>query len=230
MNLRPISALFVSGRSIYKHLPGVEAFDRKRGVQSFDGKTPIIAHPPCRCWSKYFASQARPVDREAEMELGRWAVRTVMQCGGVLEQPAKSALWEACQLPGPGDRSDPFCYTVYVEQSWFGFPTPKPTWLLVCGVPPGSLPAPPMRLMNHSRMSFNRMSQFNRSRTLQSFAGYLCQIARATWWSLPCQFTGRQGDAKEPGRKGGAKALASTDAKPPGRSNRAKPAGLAPTL
>lgn len=193
MPLRLVSALFVSRRSIYKHLPAVECFDRSRGVANFAGLTPVVAHPPCRCWSKFLAGQATPPDRRAEMELGKWAVATVMRCGGVLEQPAGSKLWEACQLPGLSDTSDPFCYTVYIEQSWFGFPTPKPTWILVCGVPRANLPAVDFKLMPKSLVNFNRLNSFERSRTMKPFAEWLCQVARSTWWNLPER-------ANQPGR------------------------------
>lgn len=182
MPTRPVSALLVSRRSIYKHLDGVDCFDSSRNAANFAGLTPVVAHPPCRCWSKYLASQARPKDRAAEMNLGLWAVEKVMACGGVLEQPAGSKLWEACQLPRPGDNTDPFCYTVYLEQSWFGFPTPKTTWILVCGVPRANLPAVPFKLMPKSLVDFQKLNAFQRSRTMMPFAEWLCQTARATWW------------------------------------------------
>ena len=186
---RAIAALFVSRRSIYKHLPGVDCFDRSRGVANFAGSCPVVAHPPCRCWSKYLAGQAMPThldeERRQEMDLGLWAVKTVLKCGGVLEQPAKSKLWEAANLPAVGDRRDPFCYTVYLEQSWFGFPTPKPTWILVCGLPAANLPSLPYRFMPKSLVEFHKLNSFERSRTMKPLAEWLCQAARATWWSLP---------------------------------------------
>ena len=125
-----VAALFVSRRTIYRHLPGVDVWDRTRDACQFAGGMPIIAHPPCRCWSKLSHQVTlTPPQVEKEKALGVWAVEQVMKWGGVLEQPAGSRLWEACQLPGPRDASDPFCFTLYVEQSWFGFPTPKSsTW------------------------------------------------------------------------------------------------------
>lgn len=202
MPIRQVSALFVSRRSIYKHMDGVDAFDRSRDARAnFTGLTPVIEHVPCRCWSLYLSGHAKPQDRKAEMELGIWAVETVMRCGGVLEQPAHSKLWKACQLPRPGDYTDPFCYTVYLEQSWFGFPTPKPTWVLVCGVPRANLPALPQRTMPSRQADFQKLNAFQRSRTMKSFADWLCQTARATWWRpdhanwpgrTPCQLAGRK--------------------------------------
>lgn len=185
---REIAALFVSRRSIYRHLPGVEVFDRTRNAANFAGSKPVVAHPPCRLWCKlrHQAGANTPAAaKEAEKDLGKWAVEQVMKWGGVLEQPAGSLLWEACQLPRCGDYSDPFCFTIYVEQAWFGFPTPKATWLLVCGVPKSLVEVPSYQLRDRSLTSFNDLNTFERSRTMEPFARYLCQLARATWWSLP---------------------------------------------
>lgn len=185
---RTIAALCVSGRSIYKHLPGVVAYDRKRDARTFDAKTPAIAHPPCRLWSKFLSHQAKSPDREAEMELGRWCVRTVMRCGGVVEQPAGSRLFYEMNLPMPGNGDLKLinglsgecdgCYTIYVEQSWFGYVTRKPTWLLICGVPRDQLPPVPFSLANGQPCQKPGLSSFARSRTMNTFAEWLCQIAR----------------------------------------------------
>jgi hypothetical protein len=190
--VREVAALFVSRRSIYKHLPGVDCYDRTRNAANFSGGKPVIAHPPCRCWSRMRHQVALCQGARAkEMDLGKWAVEIVTKCGGVLEQPAGSLLWEACQLPRCGDRSDPFCFTVYVEQSWFGFPTPKPTWLLVCGVPKHLVRVPSYKLMPKSLVSFSDLNSFERSRTMRPFAEWLCQLSRLTWWSMPSSRSGR---------------------------------------
>lgn len=178
---RPVAALCVSGRSIYKHLPGVECFDRRRDARSFDGSTPVVAHPPCRLWSKYLSHCAKPLDAEAERELGRWCVRTVMRCGGVLEQPAHSALWAEMNLPYPGEPEilgdrEKF-YSIYVEQIWFGYASRKPTWILVCGVPMNQLPPLPFSLAQ-PRAKPARLSSFGRSRTVRPFAEWLVNVAR----------------------------------------------------
>jgi hypothetical protein len=176
--VREVAALFVSGRSIYKHLPGVVAYDRLRGALSFPANTPAVAHPPCRHWSKFLRHQAKSPDREAEMELGRWAVRTVKKTGGVVEQPAGSHLWAEMNLPVPNERSADGCFTLYVEQSWFGYGSKKATWLLVCGVPISSIPEVPFRLVKPSPPNSPGLSSFGRSRSVRPFAEWLCQIAR----------------------------------------------------
>lgn len=175
-----IAALCVSGRSIYHHLPGVDAYDVRRDARTFDGDCPVIAHPPCRTWSKYLRQLAKPPDRKAEQDLAFFCLEKVIRNGGVLEQPAGSHFWEAANLPTPNaPAQDPFFWTLYVEQSWFGYCSRKPTWLLICGVPRRQMPAMPFTLVQRSQ---NAGSSFERSRTVTSFAAFLCQIARSSWW------------------------------------------------
>jgi hypothetical protein len=183
--MRTVAALCVSGRSIYRHMPGVVAFDQYRDARTFLGGMPVVAHPPCRCWSKYLSHQAKPKDRAGEMALGLWCVDQVIRYGGVLEHPAGSRLFEVADLPLPGDFADPFLYTVYVEQSWFGFPTRKPTWVLVSGVPPADLAPFPFSLDSSSRGLAGGFWKEMYSRTLPDFAVWLVETARGTWHSLP---------------------------------------------
>lgn len=176
-NDRPIAALFVSGRTIYKYLAGVDAWDKARDARRFPGGTPVIAHPPCRLWSKYLAGQARPEDARAEMKMGTWAVRAVRKWGGVLEQPAHSRLWQVMRLPLPGAPADRHGgWTMYVEQRWFGYPNRKRTWLYIVGVQKNQLPALPFQF---DRRWLADMSRQQRSRTMPAFACWLCQAARA---------------------------------------------------
>lgn len=181
--LQPVAVLCASGRSIYRHLPQVLVYDEARDARTFHGREPVIAHPPCRTWSKHFRTQAKPPDREAEMELGRFAVRTVIANGGVLEQPAGSLLFTEMQLPMPNEPEDPFLYTLYIEQRWFQFPTRKATWLLIAGLPRHQLPPIPFE-MRTTAVTFGDLTKAGRSQTTKQFAEWLCQVARSTWWSL----------------------------------------------
>lgn len=178
---RPIAALFVAGRSIYRHMEGVRCYGARENALTFNLPIPLVAHPPCRTWSKNLRHQAKPLDLLAEQNLGRWAVEVVMKNGGVLEQPAESYLWPACQLPGTNDHSDPFCYTLQVEQSWWGHFSRKKTWLLICGVPRHSLPKIPFRFAGHAN-STGWGCKEQRSATPAPFAEWLCQVARSVWW------------------------------------------------
>ena len=181
--VEPVSVLFISGRSIYKHMPGLDCWDSHRDARQFAGRNPVIAHPPCRTWSKYLRHLAKPLDMKAEQELAFFALEKVLQNGGVLEQPAGSKFWEAAKLPIPNETTDPFLYTIYVEQSWFGYCTKKPTWLLIAGVPKAWLPEIPFSL-DRKQKDKRTMCQATRSRTMKPFAEWLCQVARLTWWQF----------------------------------------------
>lgn len=176
-----VAVLCCAGRSYYRYLDQVVCYGERENARTFPGGMPVVAHPPCRCWSKFLRSQARPADRAAEMALGLWCVRQVIENGGVLEHPAHSGLWSAADLPQPGDMADPFLYTFYVEQNWFGYPVRKRTWLLVAGVPRSSLPEVPFRF-ELCRGDWHDYKEL-RSRTVPAFAEWLLSIARSTWWT-----------------------------------------------
>lgn len=180
-----VAALFVSRRSIYRHIDGVEAYDRARNAMTWPGGCPVIAHPPCRFWSR-MKSQALKGKTSGEVErekaMGLWAVQQVIKWGGVLEHPAGSELWDACELPKCGDFSDPFLFTVYIEQGWFGFPTPKPTWILCAGIPRQRVKVPCFRLIPKSIVPFHHLNSFERSRTTNELASWLVELARESWW------------------------------------------------
>ena len=176
-----IAALFVSGRSIYRHMPQVRAYGAKEDALTFKGKEPVIAHPPCRTWSKYLKHQAKPKDLVAEQNLALFALEKVFANGGVLEHPAGSELWQRAKLPGVGDFTDPFCYTLYIEQSWFGHYARKPTWILVCGVPIAWAQKPPMRFHANS-LARDQGNRAERSHTPKALAEWLCQISQCSWW------------------------------------------------
>jgi hypothetical protein len=101
-----------------------------------------------------------------------------------LEQPAHSGLWADMGLPMPNQPAREGCFTLYVEQAWFGYVTRKPTWLLVCGVPKHQLPPMPFRLLEYpvrlpgGADAYSRLSSAARARTIKPFAEWLCQVAR----------------------------------------------------
>lgn len=178
-----VSVLCVSGRSIYHHLHGVDAYDQKRDCRQFAGRDPVIAHPPCRTWSKYLRHMAKPVSLVEEQKLAFFCLEKVLQNGGILEQPAGSRFWKAANLPLPNEPAEPFLYTVYVEQQWFGYCSRKPTWLLVSGIPRKELPELPFSF-NANSSGTEGQSQFARSRTVRPFAEWMLKAARQSWWQL----------------------------------------------
>lgn len=133
-----IAALFVLPNSIYKTLPGVDCYDEQRDARTFDMSCPVVAHPPCRSWSRLKAFSKGSQEDKA---LAPWAVDVVRKCGGVLEHPAYSSLWGYCNLPKPGYGYDDFGgWTLDIDQHWFGHMARKQTWLYIVGCKSDAIP------------------------------------------------------------------------------------------
>ena len=174
---RKITVLCVGPKSVYWGMPGVECYDRRLEARTWPGGTPLIAHPPCRAWSRPFRHKAKP--EPGEKDLGLWCARQVIAWGGILEQPAGSLLWHAAGLPAPGTSRGNLLATC-VDQAWWGFPTRKRTWLLLAGIDASELLVP--LVLRHSagdRQRFDRMSKHQRSATCRPFAEWLVSAARS---------------------------------------------------
>ena len=136
--LHNVAAMFVRANSIYKTMPGVDAWDAERDARKFLGGMPVVAHPPCRLWAglRHMATRGRP----DEKELAVWSVAMVRQNGGVLEHPRRSTLWAHCGLPLPGKRDEFGGWTLPILQSDFGHKAEKATFLYVVGCAPAEIP------------------------------------------------------------------------------------------
>lgn len=156
--MRTVAALYVRKDSIYKTIPGVDCYDIDRGARTFPGGMPVIAHPPCRLWGRLRQFSTAPTE---EMELARHAVLMVKKWGGVLEHPAGSLLWKEQSLPVPGNNIDLLDYTIDIDQSWFGYPAKKRTWLYIVGVPYSNLPAFPLNLNAITRTVASRIKKYH---------------------------------------------------------------------
>jgi len=143
MNDSPIAALFVRADSVYKTLPGVDAYDLARNALTYDGIGPVIAHPPCRAWGR-LRGLATIIPEEKALAV--WAVNTVRRLGGVLEHPQWSTLWPACKLPPVGEFDDFGGWTLPIHQFWFGHRAEKRTWLYIVGCAPAQIPSIPLVL------------------------------------------------------------------------------------
>jgi hypothetical protein len=127
-----IAALYIDPRGPYPKMPDVDAWDRERDATTYAGPWPVVAHPACGPWGRlrhlYQGSEGGP-------ELGCIAVRQVRRWGGVLEHPRDSRLWDACELPRPGEPADAFGgVTIAVNQCDWGHKTRKPSWLYLVRV------------------------------------------------------------------------------------------------
>lgn len=175
--LPTVAALCVSARSEYKSLDGVVCYDLARDVRTFTGGMPVICHPPCRAWSLYTRHQAKPPP--GEKELGPLCASWLRECGGVLEHPARSLLFQAADLPLPGCRVGDL-WSIYIEQHWWGHTgTAKRTWLCFSRIDPRAITIP-FRLRNPGgdKRLWNTMPRFLRSHTCESLAAWLVSAAR----------------------------------------------------
>lgn len=170
-----VAVLCCSKRSVYKSFEGVDCYDIDRDARTFTGGFPVVAHPPCRSWSAYCAHQAKPLPREKE--LAPMCVLWLMRCGGVLEHPAHSRLWDAMELPKPGERKYGL-HCVAVQQCWWGDSRTKNTWLLFSRVDLSKVNFPPKRETNGDRRTWQLMSKEQRSATHPEFARWLVEVAR----------------------------------------------------
>lgn len=179
---RSVSVLFARADSIYKEIDGCDVWDMERDATNYDGDNPVIAHPPCRSWSQ-LRHFAKP--RAGEKELAPWAIEQVRRCGGVLEHPAKSALWPELNLPEPGERDEWGGWTFTAPQMWWGHLCNKATRLYIVGCEPDKTPPVPFVLgdathvqtYSHKCRSRPQMPPSMREKTPPDFARWLVQTA-----------------------------------------------------
>lgn len=98
------AALFVETGGVYFGLPGIEPWDETRDARRYAGPWPVVAHPPCQRWGRFWHGSTR---KPHQFELGddggcfAAALRAVVLFGGVLEHPADSKAFTFYDLPRP---------------------------------------------------------------------------------------------------------------------------------
>lgn len=173
-----VAILCAARTSVYHELDNLEVYDQERDARTFAGGLPVVAHPPCRAWSATCRQLAKP--EPGEIELGLFCCEKLKECGGVLEQPAHSHLFDAGQLPKPLEKvSENGLFTLAVFQAWWGYPMKKSTWLCFSGIDPRAVELP-LRLHNRGKdwRKQQLMSKRQRSETTREFAEWLIDIAR----------------------------------------------------
>lgn len=137
-----ISALYVNTDGCYYGLPGVDPWDRSRDARTYDGPYPVVAHPPCERWGKFWhGSPRKPHQYRLGADQGCFAaaLMAVRNWGGVLEHPACSHAWRCFGLARPPlsggwIKADAFGgWSCHVEQGFYGHVSRKPTWLYAVG-------------------------------------------------------------------------------------------------
>jgi len=80
-----IAALFVETDGCYFGLPGVDPWDEPRDARLYAGPHPVVAHPPCQRWGRYWhGSPSNPHQFEKGDDGGCFAaaLAAVRQWGG----------------------------------------------------------------------------------------------------------------------------------------------------
>ena len=175
-HVRTVAALFCHRRSPYKAIAGVEVYDLARDARTFPGGMPVIAHPPCRYWSRA-RRRDLPTDPD-EVALAPWALNTVRQNGGILEHPFGSRFWSFARLPAPGCQDEFGGWTIQLDQLWFGHPAEKSTWLYLFGIAPPQVAPVLVDLTRRPRSNFNCLSRSQRQLSPPRFAEWLVSLAR----------------------------------------------------
>ena len=178
-----VAVLFARADSVYKTLPGCDVWDIERDARKWPGGAPVVAHPPCRAWGRLRAF-ANP--RPDEKALGPWAVDQVRRWGGVLEHPAASTLWAACDLPAPGRFDSLGGWTLGIHQHSFGHRAEKATLLYIVGITPRDIPSMPLRIDQPTHVVQSRkrtdyrphITKAEREHTPPDLARWLVELAR----------------------------------------------------
>lgn len=145
---KPIAALYVETDGTYFNLPNVDPWDEARDARAYPGPLPVVAHPPCQRWGRFWhGSTRKPHQYEMGADGGCFAAAfaSVNRWGGVIEHPADSHAWDAFGIPRPPRAGGwiaaaPDAWTCCVYQGHYGHFAGKGTWLYVVGVPRGHLP------------------------------------------------------------------------------------------
>lgn len=137
-----VAALFVAPKGVYFGLPDVDPWDARRDARTYGGPHPVVAHPPCERWGRYWGGAPWQKERKT---LGdddgcfAAALAAVRAFGGVLEHPEGSHAWRHFDLNCP-PRGGGWVvadweggWTCCVEQGSYGHRARKATWLYAKG-------------------------------------------------------------------------------------------------
>lgn len=186
-----IAALFVepAPRGVYQGLPNVDAWDATRDARLYAGPWPVVAHPPCERWGRFWhgacATHGKRFLKGDDGGCFVAALAAVRSWGGVLEHPAGSSAWKVFGLSAPpraggwvaaGAPNVRGGHVCCVDQGWYGHRARKATWLYAVG-----LPFLPDLTWGHSpaRHLVERMCKSERTATPPYFRDLLIGIAES---------------------------------------------------
>lgn len=133
-----VAALYVEANGVYASSEGVDVWDVSRDARRYRGPKPVVAHPPCERWGRYWSggpsAKVRRLkgDDDGCFAHAIWSVRTF---GGVLEHPEASHAWRWFGLNRPPRKGGWVMadalggMTCCVEQGRYGHGARKATWL-----------------------------------------------------------------------------------------------------
>lgn len=201
-----IAALFVQKHGCYWNQHGIDAYDEERNAFTYRGPYPVIAHPPCERWGRYWGGgpmlHGTPKQKIKGDDGGcfGFALTAVRTFGGVLEHPEASHAWAAYGLNKP-PRSGGWVkadehggWTCCVAQGHYGHPAQKLTWLyaiktdlpeLIWGPSPNKMKLDEGFHSKEERARLirtgicQRLSKRQRAATPETFKQLLISIARS---------------------------------------------------
>ncbi len=206
MKRTDVSVLYCDPRGPY---PGLVAdwWDEKRDARGYAGPNPVVAHPPCERWGRYWGGGPMLAGTPKQKKLGddggcfAAALAAVQRWGGVLEHPEASHAFRAFGLTLPrwreGWTRSGTGYVCCVAQGNYGHRSRKLTWLYYSGAPKPpeldwSIPPPAQYRLEdgfHSKEErekkrklgiVSRLSYFERRESPLPFANLLLELA------VPC--------------------------------------------
>ena len=99
-----IAALYVAKDGCYSGVDGVDPWPIERDARSYAGPWPIVAHPPCQRWGRFWHGSTRKPHQFKKGDDGGCfaaALDAVRRHGGVIEHPADSHAWAHFNLNAP---------------------------------------------------------------------------------------------------------------------------------
>lgn len=140
-----VAALYVMKDGPYFFDEGVDPWDESRDARNYAGPHPVVAHPPCERWGRYWGGGPMLHGTPRQKKLGddggcfAAALDAVRRFGGVLEHPEASHAFRHFGLPRPsfnGGWTEPDQYggrSCCVAQGHYGHRAQKMTWLYAVG-------------------------------------------------------------------------------------------------
>lgn len=195
--MQKVAALFVFEDGPYADMSGVIPYGIHRNAFTYDGPFPVVAHPPCARWGRYWYGQpgGKRLKKGDDGGMFEFALHQVRTWGGVLEHPRDTSAWAFYGINAPPREggwvpADEYewpaglAWTCAVEQGHYGHLAQKPTWLYYVGhrEPPELIwgPSAVARRPGESprRGMLERLSKRQRALTPVAFRDLLVKLAR----------------------------------------------------